>query len=46
MNVFKSNKNDVLLEEEKNLESNLTKIDEKISNLKQDLIRDEKECNS
>ena len=46
MNVFKSNKNDVLLEEEKNLESNLTKIDEKISNLKQDLIRNEKECNS
>ena len=27
MNVFKSNKNDVLLEEEKNLESNLTKIE-------------------
>lgn len=46
MNVFKSNKNDVLFEEEKNLESNLTKIDEKISNLKQDLIQDEKECNS
>ena len=46
MNVFKSNKNDVLLEEETNLESNLNKIDEKISSLKQDLIRDEKECNS
>lgn len=46
MNVFKSNKNDVLFEEEENLKSNLNKIDEKISNLKQDLIQDEKECNS
>ena len=43
---FKTNKNDVLLEEEENLKINLNKIDEKISNLKQDLIRDEKECNS
>ncbi len=43
---YKTNKNDILLKEEENLKSNLNKIEEKISDLKLKLIRDEEECNS